>query len=100
MEPVSPVVAPITSPHQRSLLDYSYAYYKSDSGHYHTAYPTEVLTQQQQQQQEQQQQQLQQLQRQPQQQLQMIRSEPLKRHTYTTCYGTEENIYEEISEIR
>jgi hypothetical protein len=97
MEPVSPVVAPITSPHQRPLLDYSYAYYKPDSSHYHTAYPTEVLTQQQQQQEQQQQQQLQ---RQPQQQSQSIRSEPLKRHTYTTCYGTEENIYEEISEIR
>ncbi|KYM98952.1 hypothetical protein ALC62_10313, partial [Cyphomyrmex costatus] len=97
MEPVSPVVSPITSSRQR-LLDYSYAYYQSDPGRFHTTYPTEVLSQQQQQQEQQQQQQQQQLRQQ--QQLQQIRSDPLKRHTYTTCYGTEENIYEEISEIR
>lgn len=29
-----------------------------------------------------------------------INSEPHKRHTYLTHYGTEENIYEEISDIR
>ncbi|XP_025074672.1 transcription factor RBF1 isoform X2 [Pogonomyrmex barbatus] len=99
MEPVTPVVSPITSSRQH-LLDYSYAYYPSDSGHFHAAYPTDVLLQQQQQQQQQQEQQQHQqlLLRQSQQQLQ-IRSDPLKRHTYTTCYGTEENIYEEISEI-
>lgn len=96
MEPVSPVVSTITSSRQH-LLDYSYAYYQSDSDRFHATYPTEVLSQQQQQQQqEQQQQQL----RQSQQQFQQIRSDPLKRHTYTTYYGTEENIYEEISEIK
>ncbi|XP_011158552.1 rho guanine nucleotide exchange factor 10-like protein isoform X2 [Solenopsis invicta] len=101
MEPVSPVVSTITSSRQH-LLDYSYAYYQSDSGHFHAPYPAELLAQQQQQQQQEQQQQQQQQQqqlRQSQQQLQQIRSDPLKRHTYTTCYGTEENIYEEISEI-
>ncbi|TGZ53966.1 Rho guanine nucleotide exchange factor 10 [Temnothorax longispinosus] len=95
MEPVS---SPITSSRQH-LLDYSYAYYQSDSGHFHATYPSEVLSQQQQQQQQQEQQQQQHQLRQPQQQLQQIRSDALKRHTYTTCYGTEENIYEEISEI-
>ncbi|CAL1687724.1 unnamed protein product [Lasius platythorax] len=97
MEPVSPV-SPITTSQQHPLLDYSYAYYQSDSSHFHVAYPTQALLQQQEQRQQQQQQQ-QQLQQQPQQQLQPIRSDPVKRHTYTTCYGTEENIYEEISEI-
>ncbi|EFN83800.1 hypothetical protein EAI_12623 [Harpegnathos saltator] len=105
MEPMSPVVSPIASSHQHHpLLDYSYAYYQPDAGHFHAAYSTEVLSQQQQQQQQQhqqQQQQQQQLQQRqpPQQQPQQTRSDPLKRHTYTTCYGTEENIYEEISEI-
>lgn len=33
-------------------------------------------------------------------QLHRIKSDPHKRHTYVTRYGTEENIYEEISEIR
>ncbi|KAL0127438.1 hypothetical protein PUN28_005618 [Cardiocondyla obscurior] len=87
MEPVSSMVSPIGGSRQH-LLDYSYAYYQSDSSHFHATYPAEVLSQQQEQQQ-----------RQSQQQLQQIRSDPLKRHTYTTCYGTEENIYEEISEI-
>lgn len=100
MEPVSPV-SPITSSHQHPLLDYSYAYYQSDSSHFHVTYPTQALSQQQQQDQRQQHhQQQQQLQQQSQQQSQPTRSDPLKRHTYTTCYGTEENIYEEISEIR
>lgn len=97
MEPVSPV-SPITTSQQHPLLDYSYAYYQSDSNPFHVAYPTQALLQQQQQEQRQQQQQLQQ--QLQQQQLQPIRSDPSKRHTYTTCYGTEENIYEEISEIR
>lgn len=109
MEPMSPVVSPIASSHQHHpLLDYSYAYYQPEADHFHLAYSTEVLSQQQQQyhhQQQQQQQHLQQLQQlqrqQPQQQSpQISKSDPAKRHTYTTCYGTEENIYEEISEIR
>lgn len=106
MEPISPIVSNITnSPHQHSLLNYSYNYYQHDSNHFHDTYPVEVfseqqqLQRQQQQQQQQQEQPQQQQQEQSQQQLQQLKLEPLKRHTYMTCYGTEENIYEEISEI-
>ncbi|XP_020300634.1 myb-like protein AA [Pseudomyrmex gracilis] len=108
MEPVSPIMSPVANSHQHSLLDYSYAYYHQTDhpDHFHVPYSTDVLSQQQQQQQQQPSQQLQEQQqqqqiisRQSQQQPQAIRSDPLKRHTYTTCYGTEENIYEEISEI-
>ena len=77
---------------QRSLQDYSYAYYQPGPSQLHTSYthegivhaagvvhhPSASLQK-------------------PPCQRQDIGS---KRHTYLTRYGTEENIYEEISEIR
>ncbi|XP_023289860.1 rho guanine nucleotide exchange factor 10-like protein isoform X2 [Orussus abietinus] len=68
-------------PRQRPLQDYSYAYYEPGPSRLHPACQMDGSA-------------LQRVQRLQQHQ------EPLKRHTYVTRYGTEENIYEEISEIR
>nr|XP_033340522.1 uncharacterized protein LOC117228693 isoform X2 [Megalopta genalis] len=82
---VDPTVASTmtSSSHQHPLQDYSYAYYNPGPSRLHGTCPAEVG-----------------LSRiQPQQQ-QPLCPETFKRHTYMTRYGTEENIYEEISEIK
>ncbi|XP_031840329.1 rho guanine nucleotide exchange factor 10-like protein isoform X1 [Nomia melanderi] len=82
LDPASVASAMASSSHQHPLQDYSYAYYNPGPSRLHGTYPAEVglgCVQ-------------------PQQQ-QPLRPEPFKRHTYMTRYGTEENIYEEISEI-
>lgn len=84
VDPAS-VPPPMSSPaHQHPLQDYSYAYYEPGPSRLHGTYPAEVGMNRVQQQQQQQQ----------------LRPETFKRHTYMTRYGTEENIYEEISEIK
>ncbi|KAG7187740.1 hypothetical protein KM043_016790 [Ampulex compressa] len=80
LDPVSSVASSVTSSCQHPLQDYSYAYYEPGPSRLHTTYPAEVPLNRVQQQQQ-------------------LHPEPLKRHTYVTHYGTEENIYEEISEI-
>lgn len=76
-------------PNQRSIQDYSYAYYEPGPSRLHPSYPIEVTTPINHPSTS--------LQRPPTSQCPEIGT---KRHTYVTRYGTEENIYEEISEIR
>lgn len=79
-----PVASAMTNPtHQHPLQDYSYAYFEPGPSRLHGTYPAEVG-----------------LNRVQQQQQQQVRPDSFKRHTYMTRYGTEENIYEEISEIK
>ncbi|XP_012244290.1 rho guanine nucleotide exchange factor 10-like protein isoform X2 [Bombus vosnesenskii] len=72
-----------SSAHQHPLQDYSYAYFEPGPSRLHGTYPAEVG-----------------LNRVQPQQQQQLRADSFKRHTYMTRYGTEENIYEEISEIK